>query len=422
MANLQKLNKPVVFNTTFASYTADMIIGQGGSGRIYKAEDDDGETVAIKLLEPSKITREKIKRFKNELSFCQTNKHKNILFVFDSGIFINEEKRSPFYVMPLFDGSLRDLLHKGIPVNRVMSYLSQILDGVEAAHMKQVIHRDLKPENFLYDAKADLLVVADFGIAHFEEDALHTAVETNDATRLANFQYAAPEQRNKGMVQDKRTDIYALGLMLNEMFTGEIPVGTGYKTIETIAPEFEYLDSIVETMIRQSPEERPATIEQVKMQLIGRKEEFITRQRVSKLKETVVPVTDLDDLLIEDPIRIVGADWERGRLTIVFQHPVNQEWIEALRGMGSHTAVSGKGPEVFAFDNNKAIIGAREDEVQRIIDYFAVWLPQANATYQRNMKRKKEQEETRQRKELERQIQEQEVRQRVLKNIKIPDN
>jgi serine/threonine protein kinase len=420
MVNMQKLKKPVVFTTTFTSYTADAIVGEGGSGRIYKAVDDDGEVVAIKLLEPSKITREKIKRFKNELNFCQINKHKNILSVYDSGILINEAKGSPFYVMPLFDGSLRDLLQKGIPVDRVLSYLSQILDGVEAAHMKQVIHRDLKPENLLYDAKTDSLVVADFGIAHFEEDALHTAVETNDATRLANFQYAAPEQRNKGMVQDKRTDIYALGLMLNEMFTGEIPVGTGYKKIDSIAPEFEYLDSIVETMIRQSPEDRPTTIEQIKMQLIGRKDEFITRQKVSKLKETVVPMTDLDDLLIEDPIRIVSADWERGKLTIVLQHPVNREWIEAFRNMGSHTAVWGKGPEMFAFDKNKAIISAQENEVQRIINYFAEWLPQANTTYQRNMKRKKEQEEAKQREEIERQIQEQEARQRVLNSIKIP--
>ena len=69
---------------------------------------------------------------------------------------------------------------------------------MEAAHLKKVVHRDLKPENFLYSSSQNRIVVADFGIARFQEEELYTAVETKAEDRLANFQYASPEQRKRG--------------------------------------------------------------------------------------------------------------------------------------------------------------------------------------------------------------------------------
>ncbi|MFC2018683.1 serine/threonine-protein kinase [Chloroflexota bacterium] len=421
MATEQILKTPTIFTTTFATYTATAIIGEGGSGRIYKVADDSGESFAIKLLEPSRITKEKVKRFKNELSFCQKNRHQHILSVSDHGVIVNEKQSSPFYVMPLFDGSLRDILASGIPADRVLYYFAQILDGVEAAHLQSVIHRDLKPENILYRASEDHLIVADFGIAHFEEDVLHTAVETKDETRLANFQYAAPEQRVRGMGQDRRTDIYALGLMLNEMFTAEIVSGTGHKMIATVAPEYEYLDDMVDKMLRQSLKERPDSIEEIKMQLIGRKEEYVIRQRLSELQRTVVPVSDLDDPLISDPLRIVDVDWNKGTLTINFQQPVNPQWIIALNNMGNYESAFGIGPEVFKFRGEKAMVGASERDAPRVLKYFRQWLPKANAVYEQRLRQSKKAEEREQRKELERQIEEQEARQRVLRNIKLPE-
>ena len=82
--------------------------------------------------------------------------------------------------MPLFDSSLRPLLREGINQGKIMPYFGQILDGVEAAHLSNVVHRDLKPENILFDKEKDTIVIADFGIARFQEDQLITAVETKD--------------------------------------------------------------------------------------------------------------------------------------------------------------------------------------------------------------------------------------------------
>jgi serine/threonine protein kinase len=419
MTTKQKLHKSLVFTTTFATYTATHIIGEGGSGRIFEASDDTGGICAIKWLDPAKATKEKVKRFKNELQFCLRNRHPHILTIIDHGVLIKGEDNSPFYVMPLYDGSLRDLLKAGISRSKVLNYFAQILDGVEAAHIQGVVHRDLKPENILYAAGDDRLVIADFGIARFEEDELYTAVETKDSARLANFQYAAPEQRSRGAEPDQRADIYALGLILNEMFTGEVPSGTGYKTIAKVASDYEYLDSMVEEMMRQSPEDRIDSIEKIKNQLIGRKNEFITRQKVSELKDTVVPITELDDPLIADPPRLVNFDWDRGILTLVFQRPVSEKWVWALQNMGGHTSLMGKGPGAFKIHGDKAVIEAAENQVQKIIDYFNDWLPVANRVYEQRIRREKEQAEEKQRKELERQIAEQEARQRVLKNIKL---
>jgi serine/threonine protein kinase len=414
------LKKPIIFQTTFAQYTGTDIIGEGGAGRIYRATDDTGNVYAIKLLDSAKATSEKAKRFKNELLFSQRNEHQNIITVIDHGIFIDGKKHSPFYIMPLYKGSLRTLLDTGIPSDKVLFYFLQLLDGVEAAHLLKVIHRDLKPGNVLYDESQDRLLIADFGIARFEEEALYTDVETSPNARLANFQYAAPEQRSRGANVGHPADIYALGLILNEMFTGKVPHGTGYKTIGSVASGYGYLDEIVSGMLHQSAVERPASIDMVKQQLIGRKEEFVTRQRISELKQKVVPITELDDPLISDPPRLVRAGYEQGILHLFLQRPINAKWTNALHNMtGTYTSVMGKGPERFSFSGDRASIPARESEVQQIVDYFKAWLPNANRVYEDMVRREKEQAEAQQREQWQKEIEEEERSQRILANIKI---
>lgn len=203
------LKKPVVFNTTFAQYTGTEIIGQGGAGHIYRATDDAGSVYAIKLLTATKPNSEKMKRFKNEVEFCRNHDHKNVIKVVDHGAFLDGNQFAPFYVMPLYTSSLRKLLDAGIPHGKVLPYFNQLLDGVEAAHLYGVTHRDLKPENVLYDQRNDLLLIADFGIAYFEEEIIYTAVETKENDRLANFQYAARSSEDEAQ-QKITAPIYML--------------------------------------------------------------------------------------------------------------------------------------------------------------------------------------------------------------------
>ena len=403
--------KKIIFETTFSQYTSSgEVIGEGGSGRVFKAFDESGNPYAIKLLDPKKATAEKRSRFKNELNFCIKNQHSNIITVLDRGIYIENTNKYPFYVMPLYECSLRKLMDGGIDSAKILPYFAQMLDGVEAAHLQTVIHRDLKPENFLYDSLDDRLLVADFGIARFSEEELYTRVETKPNTRLANFQYAAPEQKTPGNKIDHRADIFALGLILNEMFTREIPYGTGFKKIENVEPDFEYLDSLVEEMIQRSPMARLSSIEIVKQQLKSRGLEFVESQRLSKLKRTVIPESDIDDPLIADPPRIIDVDWDGRELNILFNQTLNSKWRKELYDIG--------GFDRFNISGKKAIIIASGNEVQMRVDQINRWLPRANRNYEETVRREKREEEAKKRQCLKRQIKEQEERLRVLNSIK----
>jgi serine/threonine protein kinase len=98
--------------------------------------------------------------------------------------------------------------------------------------------------------------VADFGIAHFSSDLL-VAVETSAHERLANFTYSAPEQRTRGQAVGPPAGIWALGLIVDELFTGQIPPGRDHPRISSHVPKFAHFDQIVDRMLQQSPQARP---------------------------------------------------------------------------------------------------------------------------------------------------------------------
>ena len=128
-------------------------------------------------------------------------------------------------------------MNNGLRGEDIFEIFVQLLQGLKYAHNRGVFHRDLKPENILFFDESNKAVLADFGIAHFSSDEMITVVKTKQNSRMANFQYAAPEQREKGRKIDGRADMYALGLMLNEMFTGQLVAGNNYKKIEDVNKE-----------------------------------------------------------------------------------------------------------------------------------------------------------------------------------------
>jgi len=407
------------FRTTFGLYVAVAVIGEGGAGTVYRAEDEESHAVAIKLLDPAKSTRERVKRFKNELSFGLNNTHPNILTVHDHGFAMVSGAPAPFYVMPLYEGSVRKLLSTPVDPTRLRLYVDQLLDGLEAAHLSGIVHRDVKPENLLWDKSADQLVLADFGIARFAQEMLLTAVETNSQARLANFQYAAPEQRRRGGTVDQRADLYAAGLIMNEMATLEVPQGTAYRPIQDVYPELAYMDVIVERMIRQNPAERYSSVDEIKLDLIRAGQEQTIRQRLNESRSAVIPTTEIDDPLVLDPPRLVAADWDYNQLSLSLSRPVNEAWHWALHNVGSFSALPGREPDKFTFNGKVARIQATEYEAQQIVDHFKDWLPRANANYALEVRRKRERDEAGLRARLKKRQELLERRERVLKNLKI---
>jgi serine/threonine protein kinase len=376
---MPKLRKSVAFETTFGIYETNEIIGEGGAGRVFGGVGPDQSSVAVKVLSADKTSADKRRRFKNEITFLTRNSHRNIVTVIDHGISLTGDAAGPFYVMRRYDGSLRDLIGK-IPPEKLLSLFSQILDGLEAAHFKGVVHRDLKPENILYEKDSETLAIADFGIARFTADLLETLVETSPAQRLANFLYAAPEQRTPGKAVATSADIYALGLILNEMVTGSVPHGTEYRLIGSTYNSLGFLDAIVARMISQDPNARPSAIADVKALIQRHEAEAVSLQRLSKISDSVIPIGEIDEPLAHEPPRVVGFDWTNGRLTLTLDRPVTRDWVDALHNIGSYGAVMGIPPSAFSFQGDTATVGTRSNDAQRVIDFFKEWLPLATRT------------------------------------------
>lgn len=242
-------------------------IGEGGCGVVYSAKNSCGKNFAIKILKENNSIKTKIKRFKNEIDFCSRINHPNIVKVLDYGLYETKDVKYRFYVMPLYDSSLRKEINNGLEPEKIINIFNQLLAGLNFAHSKGTWHRDIKPENILFDSKNGMAVIADFGIAHFQEDSLITEVKTKPTDRLANFNYASPEQKIKGSSVDGRADVYALGLILNEMFTKKVIEGSFYTKISDVNTDFAYLDSFVDLLITQDLDMRLYPIEQVKNEL-----------------------------------------------------------------------------------------------------------------------------------------------------------
>jgi serine/threonine protein kinase/tetratricopeptide (TPR) repeat protein len=211
-------------------YRIEGLLGQGGMGRVYKAYDKDlDRTVALKVVRQGVMGEtDALKRFKQELVLASKISHKNILRIHDMG----EVGDVKFITMAYVEGQdlhgiLRD--NPKLPLDRVLRYAVQLAGALAAAHGEGVVHRDLKPQNILVN-KEDQIFVSDFGLAKsFEEGAIGM---TRTGAFLGTPRYMSPEQV-EGKPADQRSDLYAYGLILYEMVTGDVPF-TGETTLKVM--------------------------------------------------------------------------------------------------------------------------------------------------------------------------------------------
>lgn len=246
------------YETITHSYIRKSSIGNGGAGNVYLVEREDGKSFALKILNKQSCSDSgKVRRFLREVAFCAQHNGAPFVEVVDQGFVQEAGLKQPFYVMPLYAESLRKLMNDfEIERSVILEMLLALLGSLEGFYGAGHVHRDIKPENILFDNNANRLILADFGVAHINEDLPDLALQTKPAERLANFKYAAPEQRVVNSVIDHRADQYAFGLILNELFTGAVPQGAGYAEIASVVAEFAYLDPVVEKMISQNRDNR----------------------------------------------------------------------------------------------------------------------------------------------------------------------
>ena len=406
--NVQRLKKGTVVHTAFDDYELFKQVGQGGNGKVFSAKDSKGYDVAIKFVERNE-TDKSYKRLKNEIHFCEKAQHKNIIKITDRGYAVLDEKPYVFYVMPLYPDTLRSKMKKGLAPEDAIAVFVGIMQGLKFAHEKGTFHRDIKPENILFAENSNEPVICDFGIAHFAEDDLITAVETKAADRLANFQYAAPEQRIKGGAKqvDGRADVYAAGLILNEMFTNEIPQSAGYKKIAAVNPDYAYLDKLFESLFQQNPDDRLFPAIEILNQLTALADYHHDEERKIRLAKVIIEEKEIQEFKPS----IIRKSFNNGNLVFVFDRVLPREWVEILMG-GHYGHTSLMGYETYCLsqtDENTLImpLKGRSDEatIKTIVEYMNTWIPSANYEYNSKLKREaaevQRKEEMKRKKELE---------------------
>jgi serine/threonine-protein kinase len=234
------------------------LLGQGGMGEVYRANDLKlGQPVALKFLPAAMAKNQQLlARFHAEVRIARQVSHPNVCRVYDIG----EVDGSTFLSMEYVDGEdLRSLLRRigRLPGDKAIEIARKLCAGLAAAHDKGVLHRDLKPANIMIDGRGQVLIT-DFGLAALagQLDGVHF----RDGTPA----YMAPEQL-AGKEVSVRSDIYALGLVLHEMFTGKRAFENGSErtTPTTVSSLAKDVDPLVERVILRclevEPHNRPAS-------------------------------------------------------------------------------------------------------------------------------------------------------------------
>src|SRR5262245_50977927 len=255
------------------AYKILALLGRGGMGVVYRARDERlRREVAIKVL-PASLAHDadRLRRFEQEAHATSALNHPNILTIYDIGA----HEGSPFIVAELLEGEeLRAQLESGaLPVRRALEYAQQITAGLAAAHEKGIVHRDLKPEN-LFVTKDGRVKILDFGLAKLKS-AQVGAVDTDAPTQkqltdpgvvMGTVGYMSPEQV-RGQETDHRSDIFAFGMILYEMLSGQRAF-SGASAIEVMnailkeePPEFGETNSKIspqlEKLVRRCLEKQP---------------------------------------------------------------------------------------------------------------------------------------------------------------------
>ena len=285
---------------TFSHYKIIEKLGEGGMGVVYKAQDTKlDRIVALKFLPPHLSASEQDKaRFIQEAKAASAINHPNICTIYE----IEEHDGEQFIVMELLDGkTLRTKLSHAeseIPFDQIVDWGVQIVEALAAAHEKGITHRDIKPDNIMVNAKNQIKVM-DFGLAKLKGNL----GLTKQRGTVGTIPYMSPEQI-QGLDVDQRTDLWALGVILYQMLTGQLPFRGDY--------ESTMMYEILNVQPQAIQTVRPATPEHLQV-LVSRLLQKDPAKRISSTAEIIV-------LLRKQPAPTVSTKGEKSIAVLYFEN------------------------------------------------------------------------------------------------------
>ncbi|MEH1985663.1 serine/threonine protein kinase [Nostoc sp.] len=302
------------------------LIGKGGMGRVYLAEDTakGGMPIAIKILSLSLANQQMSQRFAREIFIGAQlgRKSKHIVRILSYGV---TEDKTPFYVMEYLQGkNLKQILKiQPLTISKFLEICNQICLGLQCAHqgislkgeIYPIVHRDIKPENIFIaedSKKGEIVKILDFGIAKFLTE--RSGMTLTDSF-IGSLPYCSPEHMEGRKLLDVRSDIYSLGVLMFEMLTGKHPFqtksnsfGTWYQahrfqmppTVEEVNPQVkipEILEKILMSCLAKEVSDRPQNINQILEDLA----------KVNAQVNNVISNNSTDIIKVSLPVQLVPA-------------------------------------------------------------------------------------------------------------------
>jgi len=301
-------------------YTILELIGSGGMGEVYLAQDSRlGRRVALKLLpDHFVINEDRLRRFRQEARAASALNHPNIITIHEIG----EAETTHYIVTEFIEGeTLRALLIRNrIELARALDIATQTASALAAAHMAGIVHRDVKPENIML-RRDGYVKVLDFGIAKLMPEGVTPSMgmsfETSPGLIVGTAHYMSPEQA-QGFKVDERTDIWSLGVLLYEMLTGQLPFKgkTSSHTVVSIVeqevpplvrgPEVPVeLERILMKALNKNPENRYQTTKDMLVDLRMLQRDLDSGVRANTTQE----IAKANTSSVQSFVRVVKPHW-----------------------------------------------------------------------------------------------------------------
>jgi tetratricopeptide (TPR) repeat protein/predicted Ser/Thr protein kinase len=222
---------------TFGAYRIVRVLGEGGMGTVYAAEQDQPRRkVALKVIKPGMAGPELLRRFDLEAQALGRLQHPGIAQIYEAGTADTAFGSQPYFAMEFIEGlELPDHIKKHNPNMRArLKLVALVCDAVHHAHQRGLIHRDLKPRNILVTERGQPKIL-DFGVARATDSDAQATRQTDVGQLIGTLAYMSPEQVLADPLElDIRSDVYALGVILYETLSGQLPYNVNRKLHEAV--------------------------------------------------------------------------------------------------------------------------------------------------------------------------------------------